>query len=206
MRRLRFGLLFDFRNQIFVGIDDVVEEVDAVANEFSEAFPIDSASRVYLGIVVAREIIKDHRAEIDRAEIAGIIRRQRLFAAGIGGFDDFIARIRREVVHTIDIDDSRFTGLPSVFDDGTEYFGRRLGNDLAVDGVRFAGTRIKQRVVAVLFNGAHKLISDGDGDIEVGDLGEIILARDKFLDIRMVDTQDAHIGATASSCPASPPR
>ncbi len=41
----------------------------------------------------------------------------------------------------------------------------------------------------------HELVGDGNGDVEVRDLGEVFLAGDEVQDVRMIDAQDAHVGA-----------
>ena len=62
-----------------------------------------------------------------------------------------------------------------------------------------AVARIAQVEVAVISHRLHKLVGDGNRDVEIGDGAFGRLAFDEFLDVRMIDAQHAHVGAAASA-------
>ena len=92
------------------------------------------------------------------------------------------------MVRLVDEEHTGFPGLPGAVDDLREYIpGVHRPDDIT-------GARMDQVVVRALPLGAHERVRDRNRDVEVGDLGDVILARDEFQDIRMIDPQDTHVG------------
>ena len=59
------------------------------------------------------------------------------------------------------------------------------------------GVGINQIVLGVGLDRLHERVGHAYGDVEVGDLTFLGLAGDELLDVRMVNAQDAHVGAAA---------
>ncbi len=60
---------------------------------------------------------------------------------------------------------------------------------------RLLGLGMDQVVLTIILDRRHEGVGDRDRDIEVGDLGRVVLAGDEIHDIRMIHPQDAHVGA-----------
>src|SRR5439155_1752669 len=126
--------------------------------------------------------------EIHGPEIADVVREQRLLAARVRGLVAAELWYRVVVVGPIDEIHPRLTGLPRAVDDFAEHLaGVELPDRLAAAGM-------DQIVGRPLLQGPHEGIGDRHGDVEVRDLGEIVLAGDELEDVRVVDAQDAHVG------------
>ena len=121
------GGAVDLFDGVAVHVDDVVEEADALGDDLGEALPVEAS-------VVA---VGPHEAgEVERAEVAGLVGEERLFAAGVGGLD------RAEVggwvvaVDAVDEDDAGVAVLPGVGDEHVEdVAGALAAGDCAVLGV-----------------------------------------------------------------------
>ncbi len=162
-----------------VDLDDVVEEPDGGRDDPGEPLPVEGPG---LGGV---EEVRD----VDRAEVAGFVGMERLFAAGIGRPDRAEASGRIAPVDPVDEDEPGIAHRPGRFDEETEDLARFLRPVLP------ALVRVADGVGAVLLQGAHELVGHGDGDVEVGQAPAVPLHGDELLDVRVVDPQDADIGA-----------
>ena len=58
---------------------------------------------------------------------------------------------------------------------------------------------VDELVLFVVLDGAHEVLGDGDGDVEVGERAHVRLEGDELLDVGVVDVQDAHVGAAAGA-------
>ena len=96
------------------------------------------------------------------------------------------------LIRSIDEEHTGFAGLPRSVNDLLEYFASIQFPNYIVR------PRVDQFVVRAVRDGIHERISDGDRDVEVGDLGRVVLARDELFDIGVIHSQDAHIGAPSS--------
>src|SRR3990172_5030788 len=67
------------------------------------------------------------------------------------------------------------------------------------DHVAAAG--VYQLVFAVFLDGAHELLGDGDGDVEVGEGAHVALEGNEPLDAGVGDGEDAHVSAAAGAAP-----
>ena len=107
-----------------------------------------------------------------------------------------------------------FAVMVSLLDDlGKEFAGadRFVGDDGVavgldlVDGafecfaVGVVGIGEAQCPFFVVFDSAHEIVGDPDGDVKVGDRVFVGLAGDKVLDIGVVHTQNSHISAAAGA-------
>ena len=60
---------------------------------------------------------------------------------------------------------------------------------------RFVGRGIDQGIGATVCEGLHEGIGDADREIEIRHLGRCLFERDEIENVRVVDTEDAHICA-----------
>ncbi len=95
------------------------------------------------------------------------------------------------MIGAVDVEHARLTGLPGTVDDLLEYVA---GVELPY---HFAGARMDQVVRLPSLQREHERVRHGDGDVEIRDLREVILAVDEVEDVGVIDAQDTHIGAAA---------
>jgi hypothetical protein len=148
-------------------------------NDVGEVVPVD------LGVPVARG---DRGRKVDRAQVARLVREQRLLAARVRRLD--LAQQRRGViaVHAVDEDDAGVARGPRHLDDQIVDLSRvELAHRRPV-------TRVAQGVGVAVLDRAEELLRQRDRDVEVGEVAAF-LALDELQDVRMVDAQDAHVGA-----------
>ena len=128
--------------------------------------------------------------DVNRTQVADVIREQRLLAARVRRFVRTELRHRVVTVCFVDEEHARLARAPRADD--------HLLPDVACTQLtrHLLRALIEQIVVRVGLDGLHELRRDADGDIEVGDLGQIFLARNEFHHVRMIDTQNAHVRAT----------
>ncbi len=172
------------RNGVIVDVDHIVQKADADLHHFLQAVPVDCPLIPFFYC---------HLGQVDGAEVAALIREQRLLAAGIGRFDFAYLGSWVGTVDAVKEDDSRFSVFPGHFHNQLKDF---LGVELAHDFFR-AG--IDQIVLLAGEGRLHKLFSQPHRYVEVGDLVGICLALDKVQDIGVVYPQNPHIGAAAGS-------
>src|SRR2546430_7060050 len=141
-------------------------------------------------IHITRRLV-DEQPDVDRAEVADVIRKQRLLAAGIGRLVAAEMRNRIVVIGAVDVEHARLTRLPGTVDDLLEYVA---GVELPY---HLAGARMDQVVRLPSFQREHERVRHGDGDVEIRDLREVILAVDEVEDVGVIDAQDTHIRAAA---------
>jgi hypothetical protein len=129
---------------------------------------------------------------------------QRLLAARIRGLDQTDVLDRVLLVDAVDEDDAGFARAPGVLDDQVPELadGVELAQELAL-GVLLVelGPDLRARVLD-LVRGlrvgrelGQEAVRHGDGDVVVLDLAEVVLEADELDDVRVVDAQDAHVGA-----------
>src|SRR5918995_367352 len=124
--------------------------------------------------------------QVDRTQVARVIRRQVRFRARVRGLYRELWR-RVVVVDLVYKHDARLSVEPGPLDDLPEQVpGANSLHDLAVAGVL-------ELEVGVTLDGLHELVGYGDGDIEVVDLVVVPLAVDELLDVWVVDPEDAHV-------------
>src|SRR5690625_41057 len=175
----------DLREGVLVGIDHIVEEVRREVHCLTESIPIDPLSRRGIG----REVGEDEVPNIDRAEVADVVGEEGLLTTGVRRLVAPELRDGVVLVRTVDEEDPWLTGTPGALDDHIEDLTCIfLADDLTGPGV-------EEIIGSALLDRSHELISDGDRDIEVGDLGDIGLAGDELTDIGVIDTEDPHIRA-----------
>ena len=116
-----------------------------------------------------------------------------LFAAGIGRPDGAEAGGRVGGVDPVDEDQAGVADGPGRFDDELE----DLAGVLLAGGS--AGVGVDDVVGGAGRERGHEGVGDGDGDVEVRDRGPVELHLDEFLDVGVVDAEDAHVGAAAGA-------
>ena len=178
------GHLVDLGQGVLVDLDDVVQEVDSGTDGLLQLGPVQHPARHGLGDVVD---------QVDGAQVAALIGQQGLLAAGVGGLDLALAGHGVVPVEPIQEDDAGLAGLPGGGNDGIKDLP---GLQLA----RYpAGGRVHQIVHSVGAHCLHKGFGDAHRDVEVGDLGGVVLAGDKVHDVGVIHPEDAHVGAPAGT-------
>ena len=137
--------------------------------------------------------IVDVVADVDRAQIADVIRKERLLSARIGRLVGADVGNWIVAIGFVDEEASRLTSSPRAID--------HLFPDFA--GVHVAGHvasgRIDQVVARSRLDCVHELRRHRDGDVEVGNLRQVFLAVDERHYVWMIDAQNAHVGAAPRS-------
>ena len=145
------GAALDLLQGKFVGVDDVVQEMDGGVHHVRQFGVIDGA-------------VFDRRGQIERAQVAGLVGQQGLLAAGVGGLD--LAQLGHGVaaVDRVQEDDAGLAGGPGALDDEVEE-GRGL--DLLATSLPERGlTRGKSRSSR---HRLHEGVGQAHGDVEVGE-------------------------------------
>ena len=151
---------------------------------FAEEFVVDDGFAL---------LFPGHLCQVHGTEVAGFIGQERLFAAGVGGFDLADGRHDVVAVQAVDEDDARFAVAPGGVDDLAENF-------TGVETARhFFGAGVDEVVFFILFGGGHEFFGESHGNIEVGNGFIFGFAVDKFQNIGMIHPKDAHIGAAAGA-------
>jgi len=96
--------LLDFGERVTVDVDDIVQEMDGIPDDFLEMYVVDGA-------------VPAHVCKIDGSKVARFIREKRLFPAGIGALDPADIGGGIVPVDRIQKDDPRFSVLPGRLDD-----------------------------------------------------------------------------------------
>ena len=169
----------DYLKRVIIRVDHVVEEVYGVSDRLLQQRVVE--------VVAACEVFFQHLHEVDRAEVAALVRKQRLLAARVGALDLAYGRGHVVAVQPVEEDDPRLAVLPRVVDDQIKDLARRKVPD------RQFRLRVDQVVVGVLLHGVHERLRDPDADVEVRYFLIICLAVDEIDDIRVVDSEDAHV-------------
>ncbi len=157
----------DLGERVLVRVDDVIEEMRAQVHSGAQLLPVHVA-------------VLDEQADVDRTEVAHIVREQRLLTARIRRLVTAKVRHRVVVVGAIDVEHAGLAGLPRAVHDLLEdVAGVQLPDDLA-------SARVDQVVRLPRFKRRHEGVGDGDRDVEIRDLREVILAVDEIHDVGMV--------------------
>jgi hypothetical protein len=163
-------------------IDDVVEEAHGQAHHALHLVPV---HRPFAILAAAGEL-----RDVERAEVARLVRQERLLAARIGRLD--LAQRRRRVgrarVDAIDEDHARIARAPRGAHDALEHLARGQAAD------HLLGVRVDEVVLLAVDQGLHERVGHGHGDVEVRDPA-IELAVDELEDVGMIDLQDPHVRA-----------
>ena len=147
------------------------------------------------------EGVGDVAREVDRAEAAAAVRRQRLLRARVGGFDRLAVV---EVVVAVDAVEEENPRLGVVV---------RRAHDLVPQVARayfsidpkpiaalvslLAGPRLRlvhELERQILLHREHEFVGDAHRDVEVGEIARV-LGVDEFLDVRVIAAQHPHLRA-----------
>ena len=181
-------------------VEHVVEHARRHLDHFGEGIEVEGGH-------VGERVVHEQR-QVDRAEAAAAVGRQRLFGAGVGGLDQFAIVEVVVLVHAVEEQDARLRMvIRGLHDLIPQVAGAHLAIDpeavLALEGagrlhvdVRFGPMR--QLDIGVGIDGLHEGIGDADRDVEVGQVA-MVLGMDEVLDVRMVAAQDAHLRAATSA-------
>ncbi len=195
---LGIGLGLLLRQRPVGGVEHVVQHARGQFHDAAEAGIVELGLR--------RERMRDEARQVDRAQAAAAVGRQRLFGAGVGGLDGLAVV---EVVVAVDAVEEEDARLGVVVGRAHDLFPQLVRAHLAVDPAAVlalvgAGRHdvggglglVRQFDVAVVLDCLHEGIRDADGDVEVGEVA-LVLGVDEHLDVRMVAAQHAHLGAAA---------
>src|SRR5215217_2813913 len=166
----------DLVQRVVVLLDHVVQEAYGGMYRLPQLVPVDLTRLLYIEAL-----------QVDRTQIARVIRRQMRLATRIRALD---LELRRRVVG-VDLvykHDARLAVEPRPLHYSAEEIPRPHGLD------DFAVTRVPELEVRIGLHSLHELVRDGDGDVEVVDLVVVALAVDELLDIGVVHPEDAHVG------------
>ena len=143
-----FRHLLNLRQGVTIHFDDIVQKMHTSPNDVSK----------FIEIQVA---VFRHPGQIDGGQIAGFVGQQRLFAAGIGGFD--LSDLRRGIVpvNAIEKDDPWLAVLPGGIDDLFKYLPRWQ----SLGPLSRAG--INEIVLPVFLHSLHEFIGYCHRDVEV---------------------------------------
>ncbi len=172
------GHLVDLRQGVLVDVDDVVEEADGDADGLPEAVPVEA-------VLPARG---EEVGEVDGAEVAGFELVEGLLAAGVRRPDGSDPGGGIGLVDPVDEDQARVADRPGRLD---HHLKDRPGLARA-RGLPRPG--IDEVVGAALPDGLHEGVGGRNGDVEVRNAPAVELHLDEFLDVGMVDPEDAHVG------------
>src|SRR4051812_27742132 len=151
------------------------------------------------------ERLGDVAREVDRAEAAAAVGRQRLLGAGIRRLDRLAVV---QVVVAVDAVEEQDARLGVVVRRAHDLVPQLACPDLAIDPQTVGAlvrllARPRFRLVdelelLVLLDGEHEVVRDADGDVEVGEVARVFRV-DEILDIGVIAAQDAHLRAAASA-------
>ena len=154
-------------------------------------------------LVVERGLVAEglaHEAgQVDRAQAAAAVGRQRLLGAGVGGLDRLAVV---EVVVAVDAVEEQDARLGVVVGRAHDLLPQLARRDLAVDPQAVVALvaavlgpglgLVHQLDVLVLLHRQHELVGHPDRDVEVGQLA-LVLGVDEVLDVGMVAAQHPHL-------------
>src|SRR2546425_2278863 len=167
------GHLFDLLDRVRVHVDDVIEHADRRPDRAVEFLPIDFPTARRASLHVA--------SEVDRTEIAGLVRQERLFPAWVRCLHIRDVRRRLPSVVLVDKEETGLSILP-----GLEC---NLVEDLA--GIELPDSTLIPRIHEVVRcaspDGLHELVCNRDGDVEISDFRRSVFAGDELQDIGVVD-------------------
>ncbi|KFB72702.1 MAG: hypothetical protein AW09_002107 [Candidatus Accumulibacter phosphatis] len=129
--------------------------------------------------------------------------------AGVGGLDDFAVVEVVVLVHAVEEKDPRFGVVVGGFHHlvpkvAGAHAAVHPDTVFALEGttalhVRVGLGTVRQFDFGVGFDGLHESVTDGDRDVEVGEVA-VILGMDEDLDIRVIAAQHAHLRTAAGAC------
>jgi len=144
--------------------------------------------------------------EVDGAEAAAAVGRQRLLAAGVGGGDGLAVR---EIVVGVDAVEEQHAGFGVVVGGPHDLVPQLACGQAAVDPQAVAALvgagglllqaglgSVHQFHVRIGFHGLHEEVGQAHRDVEVAQVAAV-LGVDEFLHVRVVAAQHAHLRAAA---------
>lgn len=175
-----FGMTFNRCEREQGPIEYVVEESNCQRNDSCQPLIVDGDSAA---------LCREEARDVDRSERTGFIGKQRLFTAGVGGFD--LAEMRRGIcpVDGVEKQDAWFAGSPGCL---CELVEDRPGGKTPN---RFRSAWVDQGIRLVSVYRSHESIRETDREVEVRHFTRLLLQRDEVQDVGVVDPQDAHVGA-----------
>lgn len=175
-----FGMTFNRGEREESSIEHVIEKPNCQRNDGCQPLIVNGDS-----IALCRE----EAGDVDRAERTGFIGKQRLFTAGVGGFD--LTEMRRGIcpVDGVEKQNAWFAGSPGRL---CELVEDRPGGETPN---RFRSAWVDQGIRLASVYRSHESIRETDREVEVRHFTRLLLQRDEVQDIGVVDPQDPHVGA-----------
>ena len=203
-----------------VDVDHVVEHAGEHAHHFLVFLPVEAR--------LVGEGIAHEGGQVDRAEQAGAVGRQRLLAAGVGRADVLAPPVVVHLVDPVDQDEARLgvivrrdhDHVPQVAgaDVAVDLAGDQaivaadvvlvrgpfapddLGLVLEVDLVLFLGVdREDHGPVGVVGHRFHEAVGDQQRQVELAQAPVLALGPDEILHVRMGDVEGAHLRAATAT-------
>ncbi len=203
-----------------VDLDHVVEHAGEHADHLAVLVPVEA------GLVGER--LTHEAGEVDRAEQAGAVRRQRLFAAGVGGADVFAEPVVVHLVDAVDQDEARLGVVVGGGHDHVPQVARlHVAVDLAghqavlardvvlvrgplaphdllrvvqVDLVLFLVVyREDERPVGIGVHRLHEAVGDQKAQVELAQAPVLALGADELAHVRVGDVEGAHLRAAPTA-------
>ncbi len=220
MAALAPDLVALLRQRQAVDLHHVVEHAGEDAHHLAVGVPVETR--------LGAEGVDDEMSQVDRAQQAGAIGRQRLLAAGVGGADRFAPPVVVQLVDPVDEDEARLgvviggdhdhvpqmprldapvdpAGNQPVLADNVVVVHRPLAPEhlfgvLQIQLGGFLGVhREDQRPLGVGLHRLHELVGDQQTEVELTQPAVLALGADEFAHVRMTDIEGAHLRAATSA-------
>ena len=160
-------------------VDAIVEEAHGRSRQGGEPGLVERC--------ILREGLAHEPGEIDRAQQAGAIRRQRLLPARVRRADSLaVGQVVRRV-DAVDEDDARLGVIEGRAHDALPEIA---GSHGAIDA-----PAEDERPVGVPLHGLHEWVGDEYREVEIAQPPRVGLGGDELLDVRMIAAQGRHHGA-----------
>ena len=216
------ALALDFvtllRQRQTVDLHHVVQHAGEHAYHFTVFVPVEAR--------VGAERVDDEMGEVDRAQQAGAIGRQRLLAAGIGRANRFAPPVVVQLVDPVDKNEARLGVIVggdhdhvpqmSRLDSPVDLAGHQsvVAHDVAVMARPFAPQHLlgvgqiqlgfflqvqrkDQRPIRVGFYRLHEFVGDQQAEVELPQPAVFAFGADEFAHVRMTDIKGAHLRTPA---------
>ncbi len=203
-----------------VDLDDVVQHAGEDAHHLAVLVPVEAR--------FVAERVDDEAGQVDRAQQAGAVGRQRLLAAGVGRADGLAEPVVVQLVDLVDEDEARLgvvvggghDHVPQMpgLDPPVDLAGHQaiVAHDVAVMHRPFAPDHLgivgqiqlggflgmhreDQRPFGVGLDRLHELVGDQQAQVELAQAAVLALGADELEHVRMADVEGAHLRAAAAA-------
>src|SRR5213079_2721463 len=179
------GHFFDLFDRVGAHVDHIVERADRRSDRTLQFLPVDFPR--------VPRVTFQMSLEIDGSQVARFVRKERFLPARIRRFHFAHSRRRLPPAVLIDKEQAWLAILPCLIGDSFEDLaGIELSDDLLVP-------RIDEVVLRPCLHRLQKFVCDGNRDVEVRNVGRLVLTSDEFEDVRMINSQNPHVSSSTTS-------